>query len=124
MKNKILREVPISASDVKEELKKIKDRDKELNFRAQKTDDYLNQQVTLDAKKIKELQAKIEKLGIPRIKEQHIAKILDLMPATDKDVTVILQGYAITITKEKCKEDCRCCCRVCEEIIFLLLKIH
>jgi DNA-directed RNA polymerase subunit F len=104
MKNKILSEVPISASDVKEELKRIKDRDKELNFRAQKTDDYLNQQVTLDAKKIKELQGKLEKLSIPRIKEQHISKILDIMPATEKDVMVILQGYAITITKENAKK--------------------
>lgn len=104
MKNKILREVPVSASEVKEELKRIKERDNELNFRAQKTEDYLNQQVTLDAKKIKELQGKLEKLSIPRIKEQHIAKILDIMPATDKDVMVILQGYAITITKENAKK--------------------
>lgn len=104
MKSKIINETPISAADVKKELKQIKDRDKELNFRAQKTEDYLNQQVQLDDKTIKALKEKLEKLGIPRIKEQHIAKILDLMPATDKDVTVILQGYAITITKENAKK--------------------
>lgn len=104
MKSKIINETPISAADVKKELKQIKDRDKELNFRAQKTEDYLNQQVQLDDKAIKELKEKLEKLSIPRIKEQHIAKIMDLMPARDKDVTVILQGYAITITKENAKK--------------------
>ncbi|MEM4264093.1 MAG: hypothetical protein QW666_04355 [Candidatus Woesearchaeota archaeon] len=104
MKSKILNETPVSAAEIKEELKKIKDRDKELNFRAQKTEDYLNQMVQLDAKKAKELKEKLEKLNIPRIKEQHIAKILDIMPTTDKDVTVVLQGYAITITKENAKK--------------------
>jgi len=100
MKSRILDEAPMSAFEVKEELKKIKKQEKELNFRAGKTEDYLNQLVSLDAKTMTELKDKLEKLKIPRLKEQHIAKILDVLPKTEKDVKVLLQGYAITVTKE------------------------
>lgn len=104
MKQKILNETPMSAAEVKEELKKIRDRDKELNFRATKTEDYLNQLVTLSPAKIKELAKKLDGLKIQRLKEQHIAKIIDVLPATEKDVKVLLQGYALTVKKEDMKK--------------------
>lgn len=99
MKTQILNEEPITAAQVKEELKKIKSKDKELNFRAQKTEDYLNQVVT-DSKKTAELVKKLTNLKIPRLKEDQIVKIADIMPTTEKDVKVVLQGYALTVTKE------------------------
>ena len=99
MKVKILKEEPVTAAQVKEELKKIRSKDNELNFRAQKTEDYLNQVVS-DSKKTAELVKKLEGLKIPRLKEDQLAKIVDIMPTTEKDVKVVLQGYALTITKE------------------------
>lgn len=99
MKTQILKEEPITSAQVKEELKKIKSKDKELNFRAQKTEDYLNQVVT-DAKKTADLVKKLTDLKIPRLKEDQIVKIADIMPTTEKDVKVVLQGYALTVTKE------------------------
>ena len=99
MKTQILKEEPITAAQVKEELKKIKTKDKELNFRAQKTEDYLNQVVT-DTKKTADLVKKLTDLKIPRLQEDKIVKIADIMPMTEKDVKVVLQGYALTVTKE------------------------
>ena len=98
----IISEKPLTMAEVKEELEKIKKRDKELNFRAQKTEEYLNQFVTV--KKGKELVEKLEKLDIPRLKEQHIYKIVDLLPKTVKNLKMILQEYTITVNNDNLKK--------------------
>jgi len=99
MKIQVLNEKPITAAEVKEDLKKIKKVHKELNFRAQKTEDYLNQIVS-DSKTTLEIVKKLEGLKIPRLREEHIAKLADIKPVTEKDVKFVLQGYTVTVTKE------------------------
>lgn len=98
----ILSETPISAYQLKEELEKIKKRDKELNFRAAKTEEHLNSINT--PKNLDDLHEKINKLNIARLKEQHIRKILDVMPKTVNELKVVMQGYAINITNENMKK--------------------
>lgn len=95
-------EAPISSSQLKEELKKIKQRDKELNFRATKAEEHLEHIETY--KNTEPLFEKISKLNIPRLKDQHIYKIIDIMPGTVKDLKVVLQGYAISINNEDMKK--------------------
>ncbi len=98
----ILSETPINSSQLKEELSKIKQRDKELNFRAAKAEEHLEHlSLPKDANAIFE---KISKLEIPRLKEQHIHKIIDIMPATIKDLKVALQGYTISLSNENMKK--------------------
>jgi len=99
---KILNEVPISMKELKEELAKIKKRDKELNFRANKTEDYLNQFVSM--KKEKELEEELNKLKIPRIKEQHIKKIVDILPVTVDELKTLIQGYPISVNADNLKK--------------------
>ena len=98
----IINETPISMYELKKELEKIKKRDKELNFRAAKTEEYLQQITTL--KKSGELYEKMVKLNIPRLRDQHIKKIIDILPATVKDLKVVLQGYTLTINNENAKK--------------------
>lgn len=100
----IIEEKPISMSEMKAELSKIKRRDKELNYRANKTNDYLNQFKVLDAKTITELYKKIEELEIPRIKELHIKKIVDILPATNEELKSALEAYPITVSAENIKK--------------------
>lgn len=99
---KILSERPISMAELKNELENIKKRDKELNFRANKTEEYLNQFVT--SQKTDELTKKLAALNIPRLKEQHINKIVDIMPTTIKDLKVVLQNYIVTVNNENMKK--------------------
>src|SRR3989338_6281467 len=95
---KIIREGPLNLSQLKLELENIRKRDNELNFRAQKTEEYLQNLKTIeDPGKLAE---KLQKLDVPRLKEPHIHKIIDLMPSTANDLKIILQGYALTVTKE------------------------
>ena len=95
---KIINEEPASMAELKGELEQIKKRDKELGFRANKTEEYLNQFVKV--KDIKDLVKKIDKLEIPRLKTNHIVKIVDVMPKTVNDMKVLLQGYTITVNNE------------------------
>ncbi len=100
---KIISETPVPIAQLREDLAAIKARDKELSFRSAKTEEYLNQFVTLSAKETGELKEKLEKLEIPRIKPEHIVKLLDLLPLTAEEVKVALSGYAVTISIENCK---------------------
>ena len=102
MPSEILSETPISASQLKEELAKTKKRDKELNFRAAKTEEHLGHIETL--KHADPLFDKISKLNIPRLKEQHIHKIIDIMPTTIKDFKTVMQGYTINLNNENIKK--------------------
>lgn len=99
---KILSEVPISMKELKEELENIKKRDKELNFRANKAEEYLNHFSPI--KKEKELEQEITKLDVPRLKDVHIKKIVDLMPGSVDELKIILQGYPISINNENLKK--------------------
>ena len=99
MKQK-LTETPISISQVKEALTAVKDKEGELNYRAGKTFEYLEQFAKLSQKEAHKLAEELTKLAIPRIKEQHIMKLIDVMPTTAKDVKTVLQGYAVTVTND------------------------
>ena len=98
----IVSETSMSMYQLKKELEKIKKRDSELNFRANRTEEYLHQIATL--KNSEELFEKIMKLNIPRLKEQHIHKIIDVAPTTVNDLKVVLQGYTITLNNESMKK--------------------
>ena len=101
----IISEVPISLVDLKDKLAHIRARDGELNFRATKTEDYLNQiGIVLTPAKAKELEAKLLALEIPRLKAEHIVKILDIMPTVEDQLKLILQGYILTVSQANIKK--------------------
>ena len=98
----IVSEAPIGLYSLKKEIEKIKKRDNELNFRAQRTEEYLQQVTTL--KSADELFEKLMKLNIPRLKEQHVHKLIDINPTTLNELKVILQSYTITVNNESMKK--------------------
>jgi len=98
----IISETPMNMYQLKKELEKIKKRDSELNFRANRTEEYLQQVLTL--KNTDELFDKIMKLNIPRLKEQHVHKIIDIAPTTMNELKVILQSYTITVNNDSMKK--------------------
>ncbi|MBI2130633.1 hypothetical protein HYU10_02575 [Candidatus Woesearchaeota archaeon] len=95
-------EMPINSHELKKELSRIKARDKELDFRAGKTDEYLSQISTPE--KAEQLHQKIMALEIPRLKDAQVHKIIDVMPTTLRDLKVVLQGYTLTISNDGMKK--------------------
>ncbi|MBI4452148.1 hypothetical protein HY637_01845 [Candidatus Woesearchaeota archaeon] len=99
----IVSETPINAHQLKKELERIRKRDTELNFRANRTEEYLQQAVP-EIKNADELFEKIMKLNIPRLREQHAHKIIDMVPTTVNELKTVLQGYTITLNSESMKK--------------------
>lgn len=104
MTQKIISQVPMNTAQLKAELDKIKKRDEELGFRAQKTVDYLEQLGVMDVKKADKLYKALEALEVPRLRDVHFHKLIDTLPLTPKDVKVALQGYSVTISQENLKK--------------------
>ena len=98
---KVLAENPICVYELRKEIDKINKRDGELNYRAKKTEDYLNSIMTSEtAKKSDKIYDELVKLNIPRLKEIHLKKLTDLFPKTAKEIKAILQSYTITLSNE------------------------
>lgn len=104
MNPQVVEEVPLNLVEVKEMLKKIKDRDQELNFRAQKTDEYLQAITTIKSKQAEELKEKLLGLNISRLKEQHVQKFIDVMPTTQDSVKTVVSGFNISLTGDQIKK--------------------
>jgi len=98
----ITSETPVNMHQLKKELERIKKRDNELNFRANRTEEYLQQ--VLQHKYSDELFDKLIALNIPRLREQHVHKIIDMAPTSINELKVVLQGYPITINSESMKK--------------------
>ena len=103
-KPEIVKEQPLHLVEMKEKLEEIKKRDKELGYRSTKTEEYLNQFVSLSLKKAEELKSKLEGLKITRLKEEFTVKIIDTLPTTIDDLKTLLQGYVVSMNQEDMKK--------------------
>ena len=101
---KILEEKSITIAELRDHLKKIKKRDEELNFRANKTEEFLNSFAEMKTKDAKELYSKFEQLDIQRLKPEHITKIIDVLPSTIEELKVVMQGFTVSLTQENLKK--------------------
>jgi len=100
----IISEEPISMVDLKQEIAKIRERDKELGPISTKTEDYLKQFVSLEPKKAEELKQKLEALKLSRLKPEFIIKILDTLPTTVNQLKTLLQGYIVSLNQADMKK--------------------
>lgn len=100
----ILEKTPLCIVELKKELAAIKKRDTELNFRAARTEEYANDFARLSLKDADELAKKLRDLDLPRLKEEHIKKIIDLLPVNEKQLKIILSGYTLTVSGENMKK--------------------
>ncbi len=103
-KPQAIEEIPLNIVEVKEMLKKIKERDQELNFRAQKTAEYHDAISTIKPKQAKEMKEKLLALNVPRFRDIHVQKIIDIMPKTPEGVKTIFSGLNISITADNIKK--------------------
>jgi len=97
-------EKPITLRELDDELKKIGN--DESNFRVIKLQEYLNDFVKIKTKDEKALRKDIEALKIPRLKKEHICKIIDFLPETSDMIKLVLQQFPITISKENLNAIC------------------
>ncbi len=104
MQPTIISEAPITMSELKEGIAKIKKKTPELSFRVKKTEEYLQAFELLSQKQASELFEKIVALNVPRLRDIHICKIIDILPSDPNDLKLLLQGYTITVSNENLKK--------------------
>ena len=93
-------EEPITFSELKDALNKIQERDGELSFRSGKTIDHLQHLSLISPSEVARLREAIEDIKVPRLKNIHITKIIDVRPKNLKELSVVLSGYSLTVNKE------------------------
>ena len=99
----ILEAKPISMVELKERLNSIKERDSELNARAARVESYLNLFAKIPTEKAAELKKRIKELEIPRLKEEVIIKLIDILPKDEESVKAVLQGFPTAVSQENIK---------------------
>lgn len=104
MKPEVLEKEPMNLVEVKKALQGVKSDEEELNFRAAKTEEYVQEFARIKPKQAEELVKKLLDLGITRFKEKQAHKMVDLLPRTDKQVKMILSTYHMTIPNEDIKK--------------------
>ena len=86
--------------ELKDKLNVIKKRDNELTPRANKTLDYLNQFSKTKIGDFNKLKEKIIALNIPRLKERHVCKIIDVYPEDIDSLKAMFSGENIQPKQE------------------------
>lgn len=109
MSQEILQEEPLSTVDVKEILEKIKKSEGELNFRAQKTYDHLLIAAPMKPAEAKKLEAALTDLGVSRMREQHIKKLVSIVPRTEDEAKMVMSGFNVTVNNDDAKKIAKTC---------------
>ena len=99
---KIINERPLSLAELKASISKM-EKSKELTYRGEKTKEYLSNLPLLTAKEAEKFQKQLEELNIPRLKDRHFAKIIDILPKDIDSLRALLSGETITIKEEDLK---------------------
>lgn len=101
---KIISENPLTLVEVKEKISKINERDKELGFRLNKSKEYVDTFTKLKPKEVEELKKKLTELNIPRLRDRHIVKIIDIYPTDMDSLKTVFAGEPVTIKQEELKK--------------------
>jgi DNA-directed RNA polymerase subunit F len=87
---------PVTIVEAKAILKEIKKRNYEQNMAFE----YAAKFSKLTEKKAAKLLGELTQAGIPRIKDRHLAKLIDVMPETPEEVRAVFSKEDITLNKE------------------------
>ncbi len=99
---KIIEQEPVALSEVRKALESSDEENQ--NFRITKTKEYLEYFARISEKEAKDLRKKIEDLKVPRLKDEMIIKVIDLLPESEEEVSLIFQAYPITISSQNLKK--------------------
>jgi len=98
---KFVEEEAVTIVDLKDIITKIEKRDKELNYRSNKTKEFLDHFASnLPKSKKEELEKKLKDLNLTRLKYEHIVKIIDFLPKDTEELKAILLSYPLSLPKK------------------------
>ena len=98
----IVEKKSVSLPEMEKHVQEMKKRDKELNFRAKKVEEYLK-----NVPKVKEYEKLIkalEEIEISRLNEKHITLIVNILPVDLDSLRTVLSGENITLKDDDLKK--------------------
>ena len=98
----IIEQRPVTLTELKNRLVEIKKEKKELKFRAEKV--YTYAQDLISGKDTEELHKKLSSLGIQKLRERHITKIIDMLPEDADSLKAVFIGETTTLKAEEVKQ--------------------
>jgi len=103
MEEKILNQKPLPLAEV---LSLLKDRAKggDLNPVEQKVHDFAKQFSKLNKSKVAQLRKDIESLEIPRLSEDQLVELVNIVPLDLGEVRAVLAGSKTTVTPDNIKK--------------------
>lgn len=96
----MINEKPVTIYEVKDKLADIKKRDKELSFRAKKTEEFINNVSLMKEKKSKELLEDLEKNNADKLKLRHLVKIVDILPKDVESLKILFVNEPVALKQE------------------------
>ena len=100
----IIEQKPLTIADIKDKLDNIRKEKTELNFRAEKVYAYLQDFAAVKKKDAAEIHKKISGLGLQRLREKHIIKIIDIMPEDIESLKMLFAGESISLKQDELKQ--------------------
>jgi DNA-directed RNA polymerase subunit F len=104
----VVKEEALTYPEVKEKLDKIKKINPELSFRAKKAQEFLEVFAKETQKQNSALKEKLSGLEIQRLKERHIAQLINIRPEDEDSVKAILSSENLTLKQEDVKKIVDC----------------
>jgi DNA-directed RNA polymerase subunit F len=104
----VLEEIPLSLVEVRESLEGVNKRDKEPLPKATKVLDYISKTNNMKLKEFNELKNKFHESGVERLKEKHIAKLIDIMPKDIDSIKAVFAGDNLILKQEDLKKILEC----------------
>lgn len=98
----IFEKKPVTLSEVKSTLNHIQERDGELNFRGNKTVEYLNEITTISDDDRAKVMEELAALDITRLRPEIVAKLVDFLPQTDIELDLVMKSFGtVTLPKDQ-----------------------
>ncbi len=94
---------PVTMVALFDKLNSVK-KDKELNFRATKVYTYLQNFVSLKKEEAEALYTKLSGLGISKLRDKQIVKIIDVMPSDIDILKSLFAGDTISLKQDELKQ--------------------
>jgi len=92
----VIERKPVPIALVKELLAKVKEKNHEQKI----TFEYASKFAKVSKEDAEKIREELKEAGIPRLKEKHIIKIVDIMPKTVDEIKALFAKEEITISKE------------------------
>jgi DNA-directed RNA polymerase subunit F len=93
----IVSQNPLTLAEVKSRLSKLAKEGEEPSTRVSRVMQYIDDFTEMKDKEVQELKKKFEELGIQRLKDKIIVKIIDVQPKSVDDLKILFIGENVTL---------------------------